>query len=191
VDFLAHDAAAMEQPVACATGKPGVEDQMLFLESETAAYYGEFTKSREMTRRAADSAQRASEKKPARNIWGMPPRVKRSWAICTRQNRTLKAAMVLADCRQGNAFSAIALALAGESAHAARLSDPLRKNFPAAHTIVLSDYLPMIRAATVLASGVAGRAVEALRRLSLTSWDKPTLRSPSLSILFTCAAQLT
>lgn len=72
-----------------------------------------------------------------------------------------KAAMMLADSRQGDAFSAIALALAGDAAQAARLSDDLRKKFPA-DTLVQSDYLPMIRAATALRSGDAGRAVEAL-----------------------------
>jgi hypothetical protein len=55
--FLEHDTAAMERQVASAMGKTGVEDQMLFLESETAAYNGEFTKSRELLRRAADAAQ--------------------------------------------------------------------------------------------------------------------------------------
>src|SRR3984885_14376979 len=59
VSFLQHDAARMQPQVADATGKPGVDDQILLLESETAAYYGEFAKSRELTRRAADSAQRA------------------------------------------------------------------------------------------------------------------------------------
>ncbi|MGC1671333.1 MAG: serine/threonine-protein kinase, partial [Candidatus Acidiferrales bacterium] len=58
VNFLQHDVAEMQQQVTTATGKPGVDDQILFLESETAAYYGEFAKSRELTRRAADSAQR-------------------------------------------------------------------------------------------------------------------------------------
>jgi hypothetical protein len=72
-----------------------------------------------------------------------------------------KAAIALTNSRQGNAFSAIALALAGESAQAARLSGDLRSNFPA-DTIVQYDYLPMIRAATALRNGDAARAVEAL-----------------------------
>ena len=74
-----------------------------------------------------------------------------------------KAAMLLTDSRQGNAFSAIALALAGDSAHAARLSDDLREKFPA-DTIVQSDYLPMIRAAAALRSGDASRALPGISR---------------------------
>jgi ATP/maltotriose-dependent transcriptional regulator MalT len=72
-----------------------------------------------------------------------------------------KAAMLRSDSRQGNAFSAIALALAGDSAQAARLSDDLHKKFPA-DTIVQYDYLPMIRAAAALHSGEGSRAVQAL-----------------------------
>ena len=70
VDFLQHDAAGMERQVADATGKPGVDDQILFLESETAAYNGEFAKSRELTRRAADSAERTNEKETAAEYLG-------------------------------------------------------------------------------------------------------------------------
>jgi eukaryotic-like serine/threonine-protein kinase len=161
VDFLARDAAGMERQVASATGKPGVDDQMLFLESETAAYGGEFAKSRDLTRRAADSAQRIGEGETAAEYRGHASVREALVGNMDWAKHQSKAAMMLANSRQGNAFSAIALALAGDSEQAARLSDDLRKNFPA-DTIVQSDYLPMIRAAMALRSGDAGRAVEAL-----------------------------
>jgi hypothetical protein len=40
VDFLQHDTAGMEREKEALMGKPGVEDQMLYLESDTAAYAG-------------------------------------------------------------------------------------------------------------------------------------------------------
>jgi eukaryotic-like serine/threonine-protein kinase len=161
VNFLAKDTAAMEREVTSAMGKPGVEDQMLFLESETAAYGGDFARSRDLTHRAADSAQRVSEKEAAAEYLGHASVREALVGNADWAKDDAKAALMLADSRQGSAFSAIALALAGDSARAARLSDDLRKNFPA-DTIVQSDYLPMIRAATALHSGDAGRAVEAL-----------------------------
>jgi len=161
VDFLAHDAAGMEREAASSAAKPGIDNQMLFLESETAAYGGEFAKSRELTRRAADSAQRVSEKETAAEYLGHASVREALAGNADSAKQDAKAAMALANSRQGNGFSAIALALAGDSAQAARLADDLRKNFPA-DTIVQSDYLPMIRAATALRSGDAGRAVEAL-----------------------------
>ena len=60
----------MDQQAAAAMGIPGVEDQMLFLESETAAGGGQFGKARELTRQAADSARRAQEKETAAEYQG-------------------------------------------------------------------------------------------------------------------------
>jgi len=161
VDFLQHDAAGMERQVADATGKPGVDDQILFLESETAAYNGEFAKSRELTRRAADSAERTNENETAAEYLGHSAVREALVGNMDAAKQDAKTSILRSDSRQGNAYSAIALALAGDSAQAARLSDDLRKNFPA-DTIVQYDDLPMIRAATALHSGEASRAVEAL-----------------------------
>src|SRR5216684_2385064 len=68
--FLAHDSAGMEREAANAIAKPGVDDQILFLESETAADGGEFSKSRELSRRASDSAQRIGEQETAAEYLG-------------------------------------------------------------------------------------------------------------------------
>jgi hypothetical protein len=59
VDFLQHDVAGMEREADGLMGKPGFEDQLLYNESDTAAYGGQFAKARELTRRAAESAVRA------------------------------------------------------------------------------------------------------------------------------------
>jgi tetratricopeptide (TPR) repeat protein len=72
VNFLQHDAAEMQQQVTTATGKPGVDDQILFLESETAAYYGEFAKSRELTRRAPIPRNASMKKRRPRNTSRTP-----------------------------------------------------------------------------------------------------------------------
>src|SRR5205823_12309704 len=65
IAFLQHDAAGMEREAAGLMGKPGFDDLMLDIESDTAAYGGQFAKARELTRRASDSAQRADEKEAA------------------------------------------------------------------------------------------------------------------------------
>ena len=70
VDFLQNDPAGMAQQAAATVGIPGVEDQMLFVESETAANHGQFGKARELTRQAADSARRAQEKETAAEYEG-------------------------------------------------------------------------------------------------------------------------
>ena len=54
IDFLQHDAAGMDRDAAALMGKPGYEDMVLGLESDTAAYAGRRSaRARELTRRAA------------------------------------------------------------------------------------------------------------------------------------------
>jgi serine/threonine protein kinase/tetratricopeptide (TPR) repeat protein len=159
--FQEHDRAGMEQEAANAMGIPGVDDQMLFLESETAAYGGEFAKSRDLARRAADAAQRNGEEETAAEYLGHAAVRDALVGNLDSAKQQANAGILRASSRQGNGFSAISLALAGDSAQAARLSDDLRKKFPA-DTIVQSNYLPMIRAATALRSGNPAGAVEEL-----------------------------
>jgi serine/threonine protein kinase len=161
VAFLEHDVAGMEQHVADATGKTGVDDQILFLESETAAYHGGFARAQELTLHASDSARRANQKETAGEYEAhdaVRQALVGNLAVARRESET---ALAAAHGRQVEGFSAIALALAGESAEAGRLADDLNKRFPE-DTIVKFEYLPMIRCAQLLPTRDGGQAVEAL-----------------------------
>jgi tetratricopeptide (TPR) repeat protein len=160
VNFLEHDAAGMERQAASVT-QPGLEDQILFLESETAADGGELAKSRELTRRAADSAQRAGETETAAEFQAHASIREALVGNIALSKQQAQAAIAMANGKQVEAFSAIALGLAGDSAQAAQLAGDIGKRFPE-DTIVQFDYLPMIHAASALRSGDAGKAVEAL-----------------------------
>ena len=161
VNFLEHDAAGMERQVASETGKTGVEDQMFFLESETAAYGGEFAKSQELTRRAADSAQRTNEKETAAEYQAHAASREALAGNMALAKQEAQAALAQASGREVEPLSAIALGLAGDSAQAERLAADLGKRFPE-DTIEQFNYLPMIRAAIALRGGDSGRAVDAL-----------------------------
>jgi serine/threonine protein kinase/tetratricopeptide (TPR) repeat protein len=161
VTFLEHATAGMESEAASMTGKPGVEDQMFFLESETAAYGSEFAKSRELTRRAVDSAQRANQRETASEYQAhaaVREALAGNEAVAKQE---AQAALLLASGRQVAGFAAIALGLAGDSAKALQLAGALAKRFPQ-DTIVQSDYLPMIHAALALRNGDGAKAVQAL-----------------------------
>src|SRR6202161_574796 len=110
-NFLQHDAAEMQLQAAAATGKPGVDDQILFLESETATYYGEFAKSRELTGRAADSAQRANEKKAAAEYNAHSAVREALVGDMAAARHDAQAALALAGGRQVEGFAAVALGL--------------------------------------------------------------------------------
>jgi len=162
VDFLDNDSAGMERQVAEATGKTGIDDQIQFLESETAAYHGEFTRAQELTRAAASSAQRINEKEAAGEYQAhdaVREALVGNVAFAKHQAET---ALAAAHGRQVEGFSAIALALVGDAAQAERLASDLTKRFPE-DTIVKFDYLPMIHAGNAIRSGDAERAVEALK----------------------------
>ena len=161
VNFLQHDAVEMQRQAATAIGKPGIDDQILFLESETATYYGQFAKSRELTRRAGDSAQRAGEKEAAAEYRSHSAVREALAGDMPSAKQDAQAALALAQGRQVEGFSAVALGLAGDSAQAERLAADLGKRF-SEDTIVKFNYLPMIRAATALHNGDGARAIDAL-----------------------------
>jgi len=165
VDFLQHDASGMEREAAGLMGKPGYENAILDAESDTAAYGGQLAKARELTRRAAESAQRADEKEVAAS-YDAEAAVREvlvgNKSVARQQART---ALALSDGRDVEAFSALALGLAGDFAEAMRLTNDLSKRFPR-DTIAQSQYLPTIRAATILGGSKASKdpdkAIEAL-----------------------------
>jgi eukaryotic-like serine/threonine-protein kinase len=161
VHFLQHDPAEMQQQVVAATGKPGVDDQILFLESETAAYYGELAKSRELAHRASDSALRASEKEVAAEYEAHSAVRDALAGDMASAKQDAQAALALAAGRQAEGYSAIALGLAGDSAPAERLAADLGKRF-SEDTVVKFNFLPTIRAAIALHSGNGKQSIDAL-----------------------------
>ncbi|MGC1106497.1 MAG: protein kinase [Candidatus Acidiferrales bacterium] len=161
VDFLEHDAAGMAQQVAAATGKPGVDDQILFLQSETSAYRGQFMEAQELARRAADSAQRTDEKETAAEYEAHDAIRQALVGNVAVAKQDAQAALATANSKIAQSFAGIALGLAGDSTQAEQLADDLNKRFPE-DTDVQFDFLPMIHAALALRSADAAKAVQAL-----------------------------
>ncbi|HXJ92493.1 MAG TPA: serine/threonine-protein kinase [Terriglobia bacterium] len=165
VDFLQHDAEGMEREAAALMGKPGYEDGMLDTESDTAAYAGQFVKARELTRRAADSAQRADEKEAAAGYEAEGALREALVGNKVQARQQAQTALVLSDGRDVQAISALAVGLAADFVQAMRLANDLSQRFPK-DTIVQSQYLPMIHASTILGGGNASKeadkAIEAL-----------------------------
>jgi len=165
VAFLEHDGAGMDREAAKLMGTPGYEDRMLYDESDTAAYGGQFVKARELTRRAVESAQRADDKETAA-LYGTRAGL-REILVGNQSLGRQQVVAVLAVSKgyYAEGISAIALGLGGDSARALRLADDLAKRFPRFKT-VQSLYLPMFHAAAILGgtsvSKEADQAVEAL-----------------------------
>ena len=161
VDFLQNDPAGMAQQTTAAMGTPGIEDQMFFLESETAAYHGQLSKARDFTRQAADSARRAQEKETATQYEAHNSLREALVGKMTPAKEDAESALAQIRGKHGEGFAAIAFALAGDVAEANRSIDDLEKRFPQ-DTIVQSQYLPMARSALALSTGNAQAALDAL-----------------------------
>jgi eukaryotic-like serine/threonine-protein kinase len=165
VDFLQHDVAGTDREAADLMGKPGYEDSMLYIESDTTAYSGQFLKAREFTHRAVDSAGRA-DKKGAAAAYEAQAALREALVHNTGlAKQQARAALAISNGRDVEAISAIALGLVGDSDQAMRLANDLGQRFPK-DTWAQSEYMPMIYAAALLggrnASRDAGKAVEAL-----------------------------
>ena len=63
IAFLRNDVPGMARQVAWGAGKPGLEDVLLDLEADAAAYSGRQGNARAFSRRAVASAERAQERK--------------------------------------------------------------------------------------------------------------------------------
>ena len=114
-----------------------------------------------MTQRAVDSAEKAEEGEAAA-VYQAEAAVREALAgYPDLAKQQVRRALALSNGRDVEALSAVALGLAGDSAHAMRLADDLGKRFPE-DTIVQLNYLPTIRATAWLRDGDASKATQTL-----------------------------
>jgi eukaryotic-like serine/threonine-protein kinase len=160
VDFLQHDAAGMAQEAALAA-QPGWEDVILYYQSDTAAYGGQFALARQLTRRAADAAAHSDKRETMAAYEAEGAMREALIGNSTLAKQQAAGALALSTGRDVTAMSALAFALGGDSARATHLADDLEQRFPQ-DTIVRFNLLPAIRAGIAIHGGKADRAVETL-----------------------------
>jgi tetratricopeptide (TPR) repeat protein/tRNA A-37 threonylcarbamoyl transferase component Bud32 len=161
--FLQGNVAVMKQQADWAIGKPGFEDQMFSLESDTEAWSGKLGKARELSRQAIERARRSDEKEPAA-LWQANAAIREALfgnADMARQNATVAVALAPGS-HDAEAQAALAYALAGDTAHAQALADNLAERFPQ-DTAVQSIWLPTIRAQIETSRKNPARSIELLQ----------------------------
>src|ERR1700693_1062258 len=109
----------MKQQADWAIGKPGGQDAMFSLESDSEARAGKLGKARALSRQAIESARRNDEKEPAA-LWQANAAIREAlFGNADIARRDAAAAMALAPgSRDAEAQAALAYALAGETTHA-------------------------------------------------------------------------
>jgi serine/threonine protein kinase/tetratricopeptide (TPR) repeat protein len=156
--FLRGDRTLMEQQLAWAAGKPGVEDALLSMQSDTDAYYGRLVKARDFSRRAIDSAARADSKETAA-LWQVNAALREAELGNTayaRQGAT--AALALSPGRDVKVVAALALARIGDAPRAKALAEELKKSYPN-NALLKLYWLPTIDAANELSRANSSQAI--------------------------------
>jgi eukaryotic-like serine/threonine-protein kinase len=161
VAFAQNDPAGMTQQVAKMEAQPRWGHTMLFLEGDTAAYYGHIKDAREFSRRAMDSAQLAGEKDATAIYSGLSGLREVSFGNPQEARRQATLALKLSTSRDVLDYAALALAYSGDDAQAKALADDLNKRFPE-DTLVQFNYLPSIRGKLALNRGNASDAIKDL-----------------------------
>jgi tetratricopeptide (TPR) repeat protein len=165
--FLGADSAAMAEQQSWFAGKPEYENVGLALASDTEAYAGHLGKARELTRRAVDSAIRASSKENGAIWQAIAAQREAAYGNATESRQAAAAALKLAPGSQGaEAEAALAFAMAGDTAQAESLAQDLAKRFPL-DTQMQSLWLPTIRAELALGKKNPSAALTALQAASL------------------------
>jgi serine/threonine protein kinase len=162
IAFLQNDTAEMARQVASSAGTPGVEDWLLGLEADTAAYSGRLRAAREFSRQAMDSAERAGEEEAAATYSAGSGLREALFGYADAARRRASLAMKRPAGHDVQCVSALALAYAGADRQAQALTDGLAQSFPEA-TIVQYNYLPTLRAKLALSNGNTSEALESLR----------------------------
>ena len=161
IAFLQHDLPGMARVVEHLTNSRGYEDQILAIQSDTAAYSGQFVKAREFSDRSVQSAVRADIKERAgtqQAVSAVREAFVGNTPLAIRQGR---AALALSDNRGVSGISAIALGLGGGASEATRIGDDLSKKY-AEDTMLQFGLVPMIRASVFLHDKKAAQAIDAL-----------------------------
>jgi eukaryotic-like serine/threonine-protein kinase len=171
--FLKADAAQMERLASAAMGKPGSEDLLLANQADTQAWYGKLKNARELTRRAMDSAGHNDAKESAAGYKAESALREVELGNSEQARTDANAAMKLAPNRDVQAMAALALARAGDTAGAEKLSADLDKTFPL-DTLVQRYWLPTIRAAVAMQRKDPNQAVELLKATSTIDLGSPT-----------------
>ena len=143
--FLRNDEATMAEQVRWGAGKAGVEEVLLALEAETAAWKGDLGKARTFSRQAASLALSEGQSETAALYEVFSALRESQFGDPAATRRHVEAALKLSRGRDVQAVAALALAFAGETARSENLARSVDKNFPE-DTVVQSNYLPTINA---------------------------------------------
>ena len=170
--FLGSDSAAMAEQQRWFLGQPDYENWGLALASDTAAYAGHVGEARELRQRAVDSAIRADSKENGAIWQAIAAQWEAAYGNPAKAQQAAIPALKVAPASQGvQSETALAFAMAGDTARAESLAQDLGKRFPL-DTQVQSIWLPTIRAQLALDKKSPASALNALQGASVIEFGQ-------------------
>jgi hypothetical protein len=172
IAFYRNDAAEMSRQAAKAAGKPADEELVFAKEADTAAYFGHLEKSVELSRRAADAAERAGTEETGgapgiyavsalrEVLFGNAAKASQQMALANHYVGVREAGDLIV--AQNEYAIALTLAYAGDLPHAQALAADLAKRFPE-DTAMQVNYLPTLRAKVALLHSDPQQALDVLK----------------------------
>ncbi len=160
--FLQGDTATMAREAGWSSGKLGIEDLLLYFESDTAAYAGRLAKADDFTSKAVADAEQAGEKETAAVYQAEAALREAVVGDAAQARQQAAAALKISNGRDTEAAVALAVAIAGDVPQAQKLAADLAQRFPES-TVVQFNYLPTIDAAIALDQNAPTKAVADLQ----------------------------
>lgn len=163
--FLEGDEATMAAELSWAKDKPGDEDIMLSFQSDTDAFYGRLSQSRDLSLEAVRSAFRAKEIETAA-MWQVSSALREAeFGNQSRAREEAKRALAIFPGIDVRILAAMTFARIGDVSRAATLVSDLQRTHPQ-DTLLNSYWQPSIAAAIALRQRNPSKALDLLRAAS-------------------------
>jgi serine/threonine protein kinase/tetratricopeptide (TPR) repeat protein len=159
--FLQNDEASMREQLDWARGKADRQSQMLWAESETAAYHGQLKKARSLAQTAVQDSKTSDNAEHGAMLTALEADREAEFGNTDLARQLVKDALAINSGRDETVAAGIALARAGDVAAAQKIADQLNLQSPL-DTIVQGYWLPVMRASIGLQHNNPQLAIAAL-----------------------------
>jgi serine/threonine protein kinase/tetratricopeptide (TPR) repeat protein len=179
--FLQSDDAGMAEQVTWASEHAADESVLPCYQADTAAFFGQFGKARELTRQAVAEAQHAGRKERAAGCEAQAALREALFGNGGEARRFAGNALRNSSGKDVLFVAALALALVGDTNSAAEVAEGMKVRFPE-DTVVQFNYLPTLHAQIALNDGDKSRALEFLKNAAAYELGLPGAGSYSTNM---------
>jgi serine/threonine protein kinase/tetratricopeptide (TPR) repeat protein len=162
IAFLERDTVEMERQIALGTDKPDTKGSFLSTESDTEAYFGHLSKSRELLSQAVEADNRSDNKEDEAMIQLNAALREAELGNTTESRKLITSALALSSSRDVRTLAPLALARASDMERPSKLADDLNREAPL-DTLLNFYWIPTIRAAVEIDRKNYERAVNLLQ----------------------------